>query len=348
MPDGAALSAPAPSAPAPSSAAPSAAARSPHADDLPAQSHPPLDPWSIATLDLDAYLSRVGLADLGASEGADDAARVRPPGGHLPGTADDAARDRSSAGRLRPTGGTLAALHAAHLAAFPFENLDIMLGRGVKVDLDSIQAKLVGGRRGGYCFEHGQLLGAVLERLGFGVERLLARVWRPDMVGPRTHLTLRVTAGDQRWLVDAGFGASPAGPVPLDASGPWEISGWTYDIAPGDRPGTRQLRELQAGNWVTLYTVEEACVHPIDIAMSNHFTSTYPDSWFTHVRIVARRDPDAIRSLLGRTYTVTRPGHVKERRDLTDAEWAKSLAADFGLTFSAQDHERLAATAGGI
>jgi len=313
MPDGA----------APSSAAPSSAARSPHADDLPAQSHPPRDPWSIATLDLDAYLSRVGLAGAGASEGADNA-------------------------QLRPSGDTLAKLHAVHLAAFPFENLDIMLGRGVKVDLDSIQAKLVGGRRGGYCFEHGQLLGAVLERLGFGVERLLARVWRPDMVGPRTHLTLRVTAGDQRWLADVGFGSSPAGPVPLDASGPWEISGWTYDIAPGDHPGTWQLRELQAGNWVTLYTVEEACVHPIDIAMSNHFTSTYPDSWFTHVRIVTRRDPDAIRSLLGRTYTVTRPGHVKERRDLTDAEWVKTLADDFGLTFSARDHERLAATADGI
>ena len=47
-------------------------------------------------------------------------------------------------------------------------------------------------------------------------------------------------------LARAGFGASPAGPVPLDAGGPWEISGWTYDIAPGDHPGTWQLRELQA------------------------------------------------------------------------------------------------------
>jgi N-hydroxyarylamine O-acetyltransferase len=99
---------------------------------------------------------------------------------------------------------------------------------------------------------------------------------------------------------------------------------------------------------VTLYTVEEAAVHPIDVAMSNHFTSTYPDSWFTHVRIVARRDPDAIYSVLGRTYTVTRRGHAKERRDLADAEWAAVLADDFGLTFSARDHERLAATADGI
>src|SRR3954454_1574227 len=315
MPDGTTLPSPAQPSPAQPSPARSSASRSPHADDLPRQSDPPLDPWSVATLDLDAYLARAGLA------------------GH---------------GALRPAGDSLAALHAAHLAAFPFENLDIMLGRGVRADLGSIQAKLVGGGRGGYCFTQRQMLGAALERLGFGVERMLARVWRPDMVGARTHLTLRVTAEGRRWLVDAGFGASPAGPVPLDASGPREIGDWTYDIAAGDDPGTWRLRELQAGKWVTLYTVEEARVHPVDIAMSNHFTSTYPDSWFTHVRIVARRDPDAIRSLLGRTYTITRPGHVKERRDLTDQEWATVVADDFGLAFSAEEHQRLAATADGI
>jgi N-hydroxyarylamine O-acetyltransferase len=325
MPDGA--------SPSPAAAFPVAvpsATRSPHAEDLPRPAHPPRDPWGVAAFDLEAYLSRVGLAGAGPSGGTGGYS-VRPPGG-----------------QLRPAGDTLAVLHAAHLAAFPFENLDIMLGRGIRVDLGSIQAKLVGGRRGGYCFEQGQLLGAALEGLGFGVERLLARVWRPDMISARTHLTLRVTAGGQRWLADAGFGASPAGPVALDVSGPREISGWTYDIGPGGDPGTWELRELQAGHWVTLYTVEEASVHPIDIAMSNHFTSTYPGSWFTHQPIVARRDPDAIRSLLGRTYTVTRPGHVKERRDLTDAEWAQALAGDFGLTFSAHDLDRLVATADGI
>jgi N-hydroxyarylamine O-acetyltransferase len=311
------------------------AARSPHADDLPRQD-PPQDPWGIGTLDLDAYLDRVGFAM--------PAPAAAGTGGSAAGTAQ-----RPPGQRRQPGGETLAALHAAHLAAFPFENLDIMLGRGVRVDLESIQAKMVGARRGGYCFEHGQLFGAALERLGFTVERLLARVWRPDTVSARTHLTLRVRAGGGSWLADAGFGSSPAGPIALDAAGgPQEISGWTYEVRPGGHPGTWELRELQGRDWVTLYTVEEAIVHPIDVVMSNHFTSTYPESWFRHVPIVARRDPDAIRSLLGRTYTVTRPGHVKERRDLTGAEWARALAGDFGLTFSGADLERLAATADGV
>jgi N-hydroxyarylamine O-acetyltransferase len=287
---------------------------SPHADDLP-RLPPPRDPWAVAALDLPGYLARAG----------------------LPG-----------AGALPPTAGTLRAVHAAHLAAFPFENLDIMLGRGIRVDLESIQAKLVGGRRGGYCFEHGQLLAAALERLGFTVERLLARVWRPDKVGARTHLTLRVTdAGGRAWLTDAGFGSSPAGPVALDGDGPRAISGWTYDIAPAGRPGAWELRELRAGEWVTMYTVEEAATYPVDIEMGNHYTSTYPESWFTHIPIVARRDPGAVRSLLGRTYTITRPGHEKERRDLTDAEWKKTVTGEFGLGFTAGELDRLVATADG-
>ncbi|MGH7057165.1 MAG: arylamine N-acetyltransferase, partial [Acetobacteraceae bacterium] len=69
-------------------------------------------------------------------------------------------------GAREPTFATLAALHALHPAAIPFENLDSLLGRPVPLDLASLQAKLVGERRGGYCFEQNTLLAAVLGALG--------------------------------------------------------------------------------------------------------------------------------------------------------------------------------------
>ena len=90
-----------------------------------------IDEWDIGLLDLPAYLRRIGHDAAGA-----------------PGAA------------------TLAALHRAHVATIPFENLDIPLGRGIAVDLESVQAKLVARRRGGYCYEHGLLFAAALERLG--------------------------------------------------------------------------------------------------------------------------------------------------------------------------------------
>ena len=62
---------------------------------------------------------------------------------------------------------TLSALHALHPAAIVFENLDPLLGRPVPLDLAALQAKLVTGRRGGYCFEQNTLFKAVLEASRF-------------------------------------------------------------------------------------------------------------------------------------------------------------------------------------
>src|SRR5712671_5691298 len=77
---------------------------------------------------------------------------------------------------VRPDLGTLRALHEAHVTQIPFENFDILLGRGIRIDLESVQAKLVRGGRGGYCFEHNALFAAALEAIGFAVTRLSARV----------------------------------------------------------------------------------------------------------------------------------------------------------------------------
>ena len=273
------------------------------------------DEWSVGKLDLDAYLHRIGYA-----------------------------------GPAEPSEATLAALHRAHLAAIPFENLAIMLGDGVRVDLESIQAKLVQDRRGGYCYEHGQLFGAALERIGFGVDRLLARVG-PDgePARPRTHLTLRVRAGPGIWLADVGFGSSPPAPLSLRGprSGPQELDGWTYETVPGDDDGSWRLRELQGGEWVTLYRFEDQPVYPADVVMSNHYTATHPESWFTWQPIVVRRDPGALHSVVGRVYTITHPGHVKTRRTLTDSEFAAALGDVFGLTFTGPELDTLVAAPAG-
>jgi N-hydroxyarylamine O-acetyltransferase len=284
---------------------------------------------SVGRLDLGAYLGRVGYT-----------------------------------GSIAPTEETLDALHRAHLATIPFENLDILLGRGVRVDLDSIQAKLVAGRRGGYCFEHGQLFGAALERIGFSVDRLLARVDRGPSapMGPRTHLTLRVRTPDRSgvWLSDVGFGSSPPAPLSLRrlrSGAPQVVDGWIYEVAPdsllpeseesdGGQAGPGllwALRERQGDEWGTLYRFEDVPVYPADVALGNHYTSTHPDSWFTQQRIVIRRTPEAIASLVGRTFTVTRPGHVKERRELSDREWSATLREVFGLSLPPDDVKALLA-----
>lgn len=96
-----------------------------------------------------------------------------------------------------------------------------MLGRPVEMSLDAVQAKLVGRPRGGYCFEHNRLFAAVLERLGFEVTALAARVTLGSpKLRPSTHALLHVrppggSRDEPAWLCDVGFGAGPLEPLPL-------------------------------------------------------------------------------------------------------------------------------------
>ncbi len=48
---------------------------------------------------------------------------------------------------------TLTRLHHAHFYTFPFENFDVLLGRGISLDPQVVFNKLVLKKRGGYCFE---------------------------------------------------------------------------------------------------------------------------------------------------------------------------------------------------
>ena len=79
-------------------------------------------------------------------------------------------------GTVEPTLPVLRALHLAHATHIPFENLDILLGRPIRLDIASLQAKLVAGARGGYCFEQNLLFATALRAFGFDVQTLIARV----------------------------------------------------------------------------------------------------------------------------------------------------------------------------
>jgi N-hydroxyarylamine O-acetyltransferase len=262
--------------------------------------------WDIERLDLPAYLERIG-----------------------------------HDGDTAPTVATLTALHRAHLAAIPFENLDIILGRGIAVDLESVQRKLVHGRRGGYCYEHGLLLAAVLERLGFRVDRFLGRVGADgEPIRGRTHMTLRVHTGGEPWLADVGFGSGLLAPLPFDGGEPRRQGGWTFALV-ATGPGTWALRERQGEEWVTRYRFADERQYPADVVVANHFTSTFPRSPFVLRAVAVRKDEEALRELVDDTLRVTRPDRSSEERVVGDDEVGDLLRDVFRVPLSPEELDRL-------
>jgi N-hydroxyarylamine O-acetyltransferase len=238
---------------------------------------------------------------------------------------------------LAPNLESLSRLQEAHCAAIPFENLDVLLGRPILLDLASLQAKLVGARRGGYCFEHNTLFAAILEAVGFRVTRLAARVRIGDPAPrPRTHMLLRVDLTEGAFLVDVGFGGEgPLVPVPFAPGAETEAAGVRHRLIP-EGPSSAGVRVLQAdvgGGFTDLYAFTEEPQLAVDYEMANHFTSTYPRSPFvlnlTAQR--ARRDRRAI--LRNRDLAVREAGRISNSVVRDPDHLLLVLESEFGLAF---------------
>jgi N-hydroxyarylamine O-acetyltransferase len=236
-------------------------------------------------------------------------------------------------GPLEPTSEVLDRIHQAHATMIPFENLDILLGRPIRIDLESLQAKLVRGRRGGYCFEQNTLFAAALERIGFRVTTLAARVrFGSTSLLPRTHMLLKVDLDDGPRLADVGFGGEGLlRPIRMEPGHESRQFHWTYRVL--EEGPVLILQSLQPEGWFDLYAFTLDPNLPVDYEVSNHYTSTYPTSIFRRGPIVQRPTPEARYGLRGRELTIRRGDGSTVREIGDDDELLQVLSSTFGLDF---------------
>lgn len=242
-------------------------------------------------------------------------------------------------GRRAPTLAVLHAVTAHHAASIPFENLDVLFGRGINIEPAAVEQKLVRGNRGGYCFEQNHLLLLALQALGFRATPLSARVrWqRPrDFTPPRTHLFVRVELDGETWLTDVGVGGlSLTAAIRLRHEGEQPTPHEPRRIVREDGRFFHQVRLADAWLDVCEFSGEEMPV--IDRELANWWTSTNPNSKFRQNLMVARAGPDGTRrNILNREFTLRhRDGRVEKREIATPDELLEVLARDFGLHFPA-------------
>jgi len=275
----------------------------------------------VPAFDLDAYLLRIGLPS-----------------------------------RVTADGEGLTRLQRAHRQSIPFENLDVLLCRGVAIDSASVFAKLVERRRGGYCFEHGRLFSDALAALGFPARPLLARVWLGVEEGaappPLTHTLSLVgmPGGGPSWIADAGFGGSYAPPMKLEAGAEAQApdgarfrletdGGGTWTLWRLGEAGTTDGRTgtADADGWQRQYSFTLAQVEEADLQLANHWIATAPASRFTRQRIVSVVLPTGFASLTDRRYR-RRAGGQETAGEITDPRvYRMRLSLMFGIDLTADE-----------
>lgn len=237
----------------------------------------------------------------------------------------------------RPTLHALRRVHRAHVAAMPYENLDIQLGRPIRLDADALFAKLVAGGRGGYCYEQNGVLAHALEALGFDVRRVLGGVARETEGDGNwwNHMPLvaRFGGGDE-YLADAGIGTGFRDPLPI-------------------RNGSCRVGVFNFGMWNLADGLWRCSIDPRVTNLTFDFTlgarevgefaakceelSTSPESPFVKTLTVQRPRETDMWGLRARTFTVYDPKlpDGKTARVLADrAEFADLLRGPFNLTLS--------------
>ncbi|HVK23232.1 MAG TPA: arylamine N-acetyltransferase [Actinokineospora sp.] len=243
--------------------------------------------------------------------------------------------------RVDPTPQALRTLHSAHVRAIPFENVTVLLEGTPDITVKAVAEKMVGQRRGGYCFEHATLFAAAAEQLGFTIRRRIARV-SPHRGGPRTHMmlvaTFNDTAGVTEYLVDVGWGAQMWQPMPLVDGVEVDQAGWPRTLTPTELGWTLWTRG-DDGEWEPDHEFDDLPLQPVDFEMGNHYAATGARSPFPGKLIVKQLEPGISRRLIGEELTVV---HSDGRTTATPfgLDQLGEILPGFGIEL---DHDQLAA-----
>ncbi|MFE9442702.1 arylamine N-acetyltransferase [Streptomyces sp. NPDC006602] len=217
-------------------------------------------------------------------------------------------------------------LHLRHLRTVPFENLSIHLEEEIVLEEERLLEKVVGARRGGFCYELNGAFGVLLTALGFDVTLLAGRVYGEEgRLGiPYDHLALRVrTVDGDEWLADVGFGAHSHYPLAFGAREEQDDPGGTFRVveAGPDAAGVRSADLDIVVNGRPQYRLEPRPRVLGDFVAGAWWHSSSPQSHFTQSLVCSRVTEDGGRiTLSGRTFKTTAADGTREERELDSAQ----------------------------
>jgi N-hydroxyarylamine O-acetyltransferase len=228
---------------------------------------------------------------------------------------------------------TLKLLQRRHLLAVPFENLDIHWKRPIVLDVAKFYTKIVGARRGGFCYELNGLFNELLRSLGFQTRLISARVFggAEREHGPEfDHAAIIVSIGSEKYLADVGFGAFTAEPLRFVPGEKQQDSNGIFVIRKYDDEYF-EVAKLDGSSWKSEYIFKDIARELSDFAEMCDFQQYSPDSHFTKGKLCSIMTDTGRKTLTERSFLVTRGMEKKETPVNAEAEFNELLAAEFGI-----------------
>jgi len=245
-------------------------------------------------------------------------------------------------GPLDGSAETLSALQEAHVLTVPYENLDIMRGKYLSIEIPDVYEKVVVRKRGGYCFELNGLFAWLLRELKYDVTEYYGRFLfgEPVDIPMRRHRISRVQVEGEIFICDVGVGIpAPRQPLLFKEGLEQKQGNEIYRLVCDPILGW-VVQFLHNGQWDNIYSFTEDVQYPIDFEMPNHWCLTHPDSIFKNFNMAYIRTPDGRKTIADvedeegkkvQEFRKFTPKGVETFIPKTENEYREALKSYFGI-----------------
>lgn len=233
---------------------------------------------------------------------------------------------------LAPTLENLKLLQKQHLLNVPFENLDIHWKRPILLDSNKFYEKIIGEKRGGFCYELNGLFYELLNQIGYQSKIISARVSNgKDFGAEYDHLAILTKVDGDEFLVDVGFGDFTAEPLKFVLNEEQNDETGIFKIKKHDAEYFEVLKK-NVEEWQSEYIFKDIARDLSEFTEMCNFHQTSPESHFTRGKVCSIMTEGGRKTLTDRKFIETKNGEKLETQVNSENEFGKILFQELQIS----------------
>jgi N-hydroxyarylamine O-acetyltransferase len=236
-------------------------------------------------------------------------------------------------GNIKADLNTLNQLHQNHIFYVPFENLDIQNGKKLHLEEQKLFEKIIGSKRGGFCYELNYLFFSLLIDLGFNAKMISARIFENDDFGPEfDHMAIIVRLENEEWLADVGFGDLFIKPLKIEPKIEQIDGGNTFKISFLNEKSYLLSKSENGNEFEKKYVFETNERRLEQFLPQCELKQKSPDSYFVQNKVCTIAHENGRKTIFNSKYIEKQHGNKTE---LLIENWEQEkliLEKEFGMT----------------